>query len=236
MIHSEFEHGIRKALESLSLFLKGCCDHLDNFLFKQRLRQAGLDNTGKIPTWTKKRELMMLHHLASSLPRGALALEIGSYLGASTCYLAAGLAQIGGHLFCIDTWYNETMPDGVRDTFADFQKNTRGIHSHITPVRKKSSELHLADIRVPLHLIFIDGDHSYAAVKSDFRQVRNWLAQDGIIVFHDCSNSDYEAVSRVVGEALASGHWMILGFCHTLVWLRRAKNSSSFPPGCRQPQ
>jgi hypothetical protein len=129
---------------------------------------------------------------------------------------------VNGHLFCIDTWQNESMPDGLRDTFAEFQKNTRPVRRWITPIRKRSAELSVLDVRTPLQLVFIDADHSYAAVKRDFDLVRPWLAADGVIVFHDFGNSDFEGVSRLVGEALASGEWILAGFTGTLAWIQPA--------------
>ncbi len=200
-----------RVLRSLLFRLNNYFSRLEAFFFHKYLKQTDAANTGAIFTFTNKRELRSLYNLASACPHGAVALEIGAYLGASSCYLAAGLGRVNGHLFCVDTWQNETMPDGERDTFTEFQNNTSGVRHRITTIRKKSDEISDRDIRVPLNLVFIDGDHSYAAVKSDFDCVRQWLASDGIIAFHDFSVSDYEGVTRVVGEALASGKWMIAG-------------------------
>jgi predicted O-methyltransferase YrrM len=221
-IHSTVETFYEKVMDQVSVWFKRCAAYIDGFLFKQRLRQAGVSGAGKIPTWTHRSELRALYDLAVTLPQGAVALEIGSYLGASTCSIAAGLTQVGGHLFCVDTWENETMPDGLRNTFAEFEKNTRGIRAYVTPVRKKSTELTAADLRLPLDFVFIDGDHNYLAVKDDFERVQPWLTEDGIIAFHDFNNTDYEGVTRVIGEALASGQWRMAGIQRTLVWIQRA--------------
>lgn len=212
-----------RVLRSLLFRLNNCFSQQESFWFHRYLKQTDAANTDAIFTFTNKRELRALYNLASACPHGAVALEIGAYLGASSCYLAAGLARVNGHLFCVDTWHNETMPDGERDTFTEFQKNTSGVRHRITTIRKKSDEISDRDIRVPLNLVFIDGDHSYAAVKSDFDCVRQWLAPDGIIAFHDFSAPDFEGVSRVVGEALASGKWIIAGCVDSLVWLKLAK-------------
>jgi predicted O-methyltransferase YrrM len=196
---------------------------LESFLLQRYLKEAGIANADAISTFTNKRELGALYNLAAACPQGALALEIGSYLGASSCYLAAGLARVNGSLICVDTWQNETMPDGERDTFAEFQKNTNGAKDRIATLRKRSEEISDDEIRSPLNLVFIDGDHSYAGVKNDFECVQKWLAEDGIIAFHDFSHPNFEGVSRVIGEALASGKWMITGQVDTLVWIKRAK-------------
>ncbi len=211
-----------RVVNSLLFRLKNFCYRLESFLFQKYLQEADAANADAIFTFTNKRELRALYNLASACPDNAVALEIGSYLGASSCYLAAGLARVNGHLFCVDTWQNETMPEGERDTFVEFQKNTNGVKHRLTTIRKKSDEIAEGEIQLPLNLVFIDADHSYAAVKSDFCCVQQWLAEDGIIAFHDFSSPAFEGVSRVIGEALASGKWMIAGQVDTLVWIKPA--------------
>jgi predicted O-methyltransferase YrrM len=149
-----------------------------------------------------------------------VALEVGSYLGASACFLVGGLAQVNGHLFCVDTWNNESMPEGERDTFPSFQANTAGLSQWITPLRKESHAVTEADLRLPLDLVFIDGDHRYPSVKRDWQHFSRWVAEKGTVVFHD--SLAFEGVSRVIGEVLEAGRWVITGCVGNLVWLRRA--------------
>ncbi len=197
-------------------------DYLEYLEWNRRLQKVDLFKVSKIFTYTNANELKKLYELALECPKGAFALEIGSYLGASTCYIAAALDLIDGHLFCVDTWNNETMIEGEKDTFSRFQNNIVGVQSRIISVRKWSSELDSTDLQHPLSFVFIDGDHRYEAVRKDFELTQRWLSKDGIIAFHDFGNPDYEGVSRVVGEALSSGLWVLLGKVDTLVWIRRA--------------
>ncbi len=208
-----------RALNELAYQLHQLSERVNYFMYNRQLSRTECLKFEDIPTWTKKRELESLYYMASTLPRGAYALEIGSYLGASTCYLASGLSRIGGHLFCVDTWKNETMLEGERDTFDEFLKNTQSLREHITPIRTRSNELKVEDIRLPLHLVFIDGDHNYPGVKSDFERVAPWVTKDGIIAFHDSNVRHYEGVSKVIGEALLSGQWRVGGVVESLLWL-----------------
>ncbi len=194
---------------------------LDAVRINYALWKIGALRARKIPTYTRKLELYGLFNVAAQCPQGTQALEIGSYLGASTCYLVAALAQKNGHLFCVDTWQNETMPEGVQDTFELFVRNAQGIRRWITILRKRSDELGPSDIRIPLGLVFIDGDHSYEAVRRDFGLVSEWLDRAGLIAFHDCCS--FKGVSRVVGEALASGEWALAGQINNLCFLKRAQ-------------
>jgi len=183
------------------------------------LARAGMPHAKDIRTFTTPEELHALMNLAVFLPPNATVLEIGSYLGASTCHLAAGLMTNGGTIYCVDTWNNETMPDGTLDTMAEFSRNTQPVASMIRTVRKRSSDLTAADIKLPVDLAFIDGDHSYAAANADTLMVLPWIAPHGIIAFHDTGT--FEGVSRTLGELLATGKWCLSGHVNNLSWIRR---------------
>ncbi|HVS35914.1 MAG TPA: class I SAM-dependent methyltransferase [Gemmataceae bacterium] len=177
-------------------------------------------------------ELATLYNLAMWCPPGARVLEIGSYLGASTCYLGAALAHRGGTLTCVDTWQNQTMPEGERDTYGEFLRNVAPIHDRLTLVRKRAEDLTPADIPGPYDLVFLDGDHSYAATRRDFDLVRERVAGDGVVAFHDCA--EWEGVSHVIGEALACGQWALVGKVDNLMWMRRANWSHASPQSRRE--
>jgi predicted O-methyltransferase YrrM len=204
-------------------YFRGRADYLDTLLFERSMDAKGLAHARSIRSWTAPRELRALFDLAAAAPPDAIAMEIGSYLGASSCYLAAALAPKGGRLFCVDTWTNETMPDGERDTFAEFMSHTRPVSANITAIRRRSEELSEGDIPGPVNLAFIDGDHGYDAVRRDFEIVRRRLAPDGIVAFHDFGDPQFPGVTRVVGEALATGDWMQRGLMRTLAWITPAR-------------
>ena len=192
---------------------------LDEYVVERQLRKLNLEHARRIPTHTTLSELHALFRLAQGCPHNAIVLEIGSYLGASTCYIAAGVSQRGGKIFCVDTWMNETMPEGTRDTLGEFCSNTAPVSQSLHIVRKRSEDLADDDISKPLHLVFIDGDHGHQAVKHDFNYAASALAPDGIIAFHDVRY--YQGVSRVVGEALSSGDWLLAGSTGNLCWVKR---------------
>lgn len=181
------------------------------------LSACGLSNASKIHTFTHKEELAALYNLAAQLPDGARVLEIGSYLGASTCYLAAGLRGRKASIVCVDTWENQTMPDGVRDTFAEFKANTKGVEHLITTIRKRSDQVAAAELGAPYDLIFLDGDHSYAATKKDFELAAQVSAPGGVLAFHD--SRCFQGVSRVIGEVLATGDWTLVGITQNFSWI-----------------
>jgi len=76
---------------------------------RRGLRDAGVPNAESISTFSSFADLSALYQLARECPAGAAALEIGSHLGASACVIAAGLCDVGGRLYCVDTSQNETI-------------------------------------------------------------------------------------------------------------------------------
>jgi predicted O-methyltransferase YrrM len=190
-------------------------------MVKLTLRHRGLVDAYTIPTFTVREELEMLFELAHGCRPDARVLEIGSYLGASTCFLAAGLRGARASIVCVDTWQNQTMPDGIRDTFAVFKTNVKAIRHHLTPIRKSSSDVTPDELGGEFDLIFLDGDHSYKQARADFELVSSLMTPGGVLAFHD--SLFYEGVSRVVGEALASAEWQIGGTVRNLTWLKRAQ-------------
>ena len=174
-----------------------------------------------IYTHTHADELATLYRLAASVPEGANALEIGSHLGASACYIGAAIASRGGLLFCVDTWNNETMPEGQQDTMAAFEANTRALARVIRPIRKRSDALRESDVQPPLGFAFIDGDHSYEATRIDFATVGPWIRKGGIVAFHDAVGGHFPGVPRVIGMALMSGEWRIGGQIGSMFWIVR---------------
>jgi predicted O-methyltransferase YrrM len=83
--------------------------------------RAALLRSRRIRTHVTSFEQLMLHRMARTAPTGAV-VEIGAYLGATSLLLAHAASQRSSDrtLHCVDTWQNEGMADGLRDTFAQF--------------------------------------------------------------------------------------------------------------------
>jgi predicted O-methyltransferase YrrM len=151
----------------------------------------------KIFTHLTKIERLLLYKLALSLNKHSTIVEIGSYLGASSSFLASAAKEKNHTLYCIDTWSNEGMSEGGRDTFDEFHKNTEQLKKFIIPLRGRSVDI-AGNFDKKIDLAFIDGDHSYEGVKAD---VESWLPkvkEVGILIFHDIGWA--VGVKRVIDE------------------------------------
>lgn len=157
-------------------------------------------NAAAIGTHMTAAERLQLWRLSRQQP-GSQFLEIGSYLGASACWIAAGLMDSGrqssAHVHCVDTWNNDAMSEGQRDTFDSFQSNTRDYADLIQAHRGRSVDI-AAGFASELDFIFFDGDHSEEAIRTDVAAWLPKLRPGGLAVFHDIGWAS--GVQAVVAE------------------------------------
>lgn len=147
----------------------------------------------------KDHEAELLYQ-AAKLSRG-LIVEIGSYMGRSTAYLALGTqAGFRQPIVSIDPW---RAPVEVH-LFETFQRNIArlGVNGAVTPIRMPSAEAYRLKIPAEawtcgIELLFIDGDHLEAGVTLDLRWIER-VNVGGVVAFHDYGNGDWPDVTRVV--------------------------------------
>jgi predicted O-methyltransferase YrrM len=163
-----------------------------------RLLVRPLQAAFQVPSHLTSRERFELYRLA----RGRdVVCEIGSYVGASACCFGAAMHERGdGMILCIDTWRNDAMTEGARDTHAEFSRNTASYARYITQIRGFSTEVvdQVARRAQRIDLLFIDGDHSYEGAKADWDAYKGFLRAGSVVVFHDCGWA--EGVQRVIEE------------------------------------
>jgi hypothetical protein len=116
---------------------------------------------------------------------------------------ASGLRRASNHaarVYCVDTWQNDAMSEGRRDTRAAFLANTARYADAIIPVRGASTEVAPEVIRRVgrIDLLFIDGDHSYAGCLGDWNAYAPYMSRGGRVAFHDVGWA--EGVQRVIAE------------------------------------
>jgi cephalosporin hydroxylase len=145
------------------------------------MRNASLKHAFAVPSHLTNQERVVLYDKSRSAAHVA---EIGSYIGASACCFGAAARERGNtKIVCIDTWNNEGMAEGLRDTWKEFKANTEQYSRFIVPVRGFSTDV---------------GDHSYQGVKADWEAYRSLLKAGSTVVFHDYGWA--EGVQRVVHE------------------------------------
>ncbi len=143
--------------------------------------------------------------------------EIGSFKGKSTVYLATGSKQAGRErVYAIDThqgspehqpggeFASHMPPEGTTEFV--FKQNIvqAGVDNWVEPVIMASLDA-LVSWNDPIRLLFIDGDHAYEAVKSDFMGWERFVVPGGLVAFHDVDRWDdsqkkLDGPTRVVYE------------------------------------
>lgn len=156
-----------------------------------------------------------LAELAAAVPAGQAIVEVGSFRGKSTCYLAAGAKDgNGARVFAVDAWDLDGNVTGrfgfaetsTRETF-DAQVRAMRLAGRVTALQGFSVDVAAAWDGPPIGLLFIDGDHSAGAVRADFAAWSPHLAPAAVVVFDDYGTPKNPGVREVV-ESL-DGDWRI---------------------------
>lgn len=135
-------------------------------------------------------------------PRLKIAIEVGSYIGASSMFIAQSIPE-HSKLICIDSWLwdgpkEHKLFNNYDDVYLQFLSNI--FHSNLA---NKISSLRMSStsaakfINVKADLIFIDAQHDYQAVKSDLEAWLPHLTVDGIMCGDDYN---FDSVKKAVDE------------------------------------
>lgn len=165
---------------------------------------------------------------AAALSRYAAAtdgkiVEVGAYRGRTTLALAAGEKDVTV-IDPFEDWVAVTplYPAGYAysaENFDIWKANIEaaGVVERVQHVRQRSPEAALAWSE-PIGLIFLDGDHTEAAVRADFDAWQGFVPVGGTIALHDINEPGVESV---VNEMVGSGEWVMVERVDLLVFLQR---------------
>jgi predicted O-methyltransferase YrrM len=138
----------------------------------------------------------LLAAAAATTGRGAI-VEIGSWKGRSTVWLAEGARLAGQRVHAIDR-HTQSREDPSANTLADFLENINraGVADVVEPLVMASAEA-AAVVRGPVELLFIDGDHSFDGVRRDAEIWLPRVVEGGVVMFHDVASASYEGPRRI---------------------------------------
>jgi hypothetical protein len=154
----------------------------------------------------------VLRHLAAQVPADRAIVEIGSYRGKSTAFLADGAKRgLGAQVWAVDPWGlagNVAGRHGFTEAREAFEAQLRAcrLWSRVTPVEAFSTDAAAAWSGPEVELLYIDGDHAEAAVRADVAAWTPHLAADHVIVFDDLDTKRNPGVRVVVDELVAAGY------------------------------
>lgn len=173
-------------------------------------------------------ELALLYQFAKNLPPDAVAVEIGSYRGKSTLTIAQGLQDgNGGLLHAIDP-HPQYFDYGEADGEV-MRRNVRESGLTNINIIEDYADNVVDSFKEPIHLLWIDGDHTYDGVCSDFKNYTPLLAEGGIVALHDTHLSGPWRV--FVDNVLKGSGFDSIGICRLILYARRG--GSAIPAGAR---
>ena len=185
-------------------------------------------------------EARALYDYALKAAAAGPVLEVGSYCGKSTLYLAAAAKQHDSVVFAVDhhrgseehqkgeEYHDADLYDAefaLMDTFREFRKNMRAgdMEDTVVPI-VATSRVAARQWHTPLSMVFIDGGHSFEAAETDYRSWVTHIHIGGILAIHDLFPNPAEggqAPITIYRMALASGLFEELEVVNTLGFLRR---------------
>ena len=106
-------------------------------------------------------------------------------------WLAAGACSAGRPVYAIDP-HRGSREDPSADTLAEFLDNLRraGVAETVEPLVMTSVDA-AAQMREPVELLFIDGDHSRAGAERDARIWLPRVIDGGFVMMHDVGAAGY---------------------------------------------
>jgi MMP 1-O-methyltransferase len=158
--------------------------------------------TRDVEGWFGPFEGRLLYRLASLADPAGYIVEIGSWHGKSTIWLAAGArAGRGARVVAIDP-HAGTHLRAERETTEHVMRANlarAGLEDQVDVV-VDTSEHAVAGWSQPVSLLWIDGDHEYESVKRDLEQWHPFLLPDAAVALHD--TFVWPGPERVVRELL----------------------------------
>jgi predicted O-methyltransferase YrrM len=170
--------------------------------------------TRDIDGWLDDMQGYVLSLMAEQGPGVGEIVEIGSFKGKSTCWLAYGAKSAGREkVTAIDPFtgspehlHGEVLSDPdleeLGSTLPIFEENLRKLNlfDYVVPIVALSAAAAAVWNR-PIRLLFIDGDHSYEGAKQDFELWSPHVVPGGLIALHDIGH--WEGVTRFYRELMS---------------------------------
>ena len=147
-----------------------------------------------IDGWLSPVEGYLLYRLARDGEGSGAIVEIGSWMGLSTAWLAAGSKAAGReHVHAVDVFDGGPVlkdHDFIRKegtTYHRFSENLEGLglFDYVEPIVAESGAAAQAWTKGAIRLLFIDGDHRYPAVRQDLDLWSPHVTAAGLIILDD---------------------------------------------------
>ncbi|MFL5342205.1 MAG: class I SAM-dependent methyltransferase [Gemmataceae bacterium] len=188
---------------TLSLEVQDCPSPVVEEVYRTRRIPSADGTTRPMNVYIPRDEGNLLYTLVREL-QPAVTVEVGMANGLSTLFIAEALAANGlGRHVAIDPYQKTDWHS------AGLALLRRARLDHLVELIELPSHQALPELEragVKAGLIFIDGNHLFDYVMTDFLCADRLLVDGGIVVFDD---SDWPAVTQVIRFALGNRHYEV---------------------------
>jgi len=186
------------------------------------------DELLEIPGWLTAEEGRRLAHLASRVPASQVIVEIGSYAGRSTSFLASGSRHGNQALtFAVDVWKHG---GGCPLEVFEHHLQAQNLRHLVQPLPGLSSEVRKWWNRT-IGLLFIDGAHDWESVRTDFEDWTPLLAAEGWLAVHDYHPTYADVKGLIDQRVVGSTDWDQLEVYGVSLLTARRASERPFPAG-----
>ncbi|MBM3470423.1 MAG: class I SAM-dependent methyltransferase [Armatimonadetes bacterium] len=185
--------------------------------------------TAEVEGWLRDDEAAFLYSAAYGGPGEGSIVEIGSWKGKSTIWLASGSKAAGREkVYAIDPHTGSAEHGSGIWTFPEFEGNIRraGVADRVVPL-VMTSEQAVACWSGPVRLLWIDGAHEYDAVSRDFKMWEPYLIEGGVVALHDTIGWFVGPRTVAVRSILRSGRFHNCGIVGITTYGRKARSLSA---------
>jgi len=180
-----------------------------------------------IEGWLTDAEGELLFRLAAACPPDLAVVEIGSWKGKSTVWLASGVRSSTGTLvFAIDP-HEQSLEDPSATTLDDLKQNLArsGVAHVVVPIVGLSHTVASAFGQTP-GVLFLDGSHLQDAVRLDLDDWFPKLADGGVLALHDVLNDQWPGPRRALRRFLwSSTEIESVRFVDSIAWMKKVRRS-----------
>jgi hypothetical protein len=169
---------------------------------------------------TEKAACRRLAYIAQQVPAGLAIVELGSFRGRTTGWLAWGAEQSGRGVAvtAVDPWTDLQVPDvdghleiqyrrgdyAAPDTFSDFQAHLAACGADVRWQQGTAVDAAAGWDGPPVGLLFHDALHTADAVAADLAAWMPHMARASVVAAHDACSANFgvlEGASRVLPDA-----------------------------------
>lgn len=181
----------------------------------------------RIDGWLSREEGLILYHLAKIANQNHPIVEIGSFQGKSTIFIASALKEKRENVvYAIDP-HKGSVKAGKKEykpTLRLLAHNIKKfkVNKFVILIPKTSEEASIK-WKKPISFLFIDGLHEYNYIKQDLTLWLPYLIDGGIVACHDAFTPYPGVFQAVEEEILGSSDYYDIGYVNSIIFARKGR-------------